>query len=144
MVPYVIHPGAYPPFPHYPQLYPHQAPPPGAGPPQPPSGVAVSSQSVSAPPSTTIRHQQPDITQPVTINPADATTKIRDSAPSTGGAEGTVTDPAVAGTTSKKRSKAAKSGEPKAKRVKANGPPRDERSKDAPTGQPSAEVDKDK
>jgi hypothetical protein len=71
-------------------------PPPGAGPPQPPSGAAVSSQSVSAPPPTTVRQQQPDIPQPATINPVDATTKTSDPAPSTGGAEGTVIDPAVA------------------------------------------------
>ena len=142
MVPYVIHPGAYPPFPHYPQLYPHQAPPP-----QPPNGAAVSSQPVSAPPPTTVQ-QQPEIQQPATINPADATTKASDLAPSTGGAEGTVIDPAVTGANSKKRSKAAKSGEPKAKRVKANGSARDERSKGAETSastiQPSAEADKDK
>jgi hypothetical protein len=101
IMPYYIHPGAYPPFPHYPPMYPPQGgpPPPGAphAPPPPPP-------------------VQPE--QPQTINPADAARKADDPPP--------VVEKNVVETngTGKKRSRPGKNGEPKAKKTKvAHVPP---------------------
>lgn len=89
MMPYYIHPGGYPPFPHYPPIY----PPTSSGALQPPPAQAE---------------------QPQTINPADAARKPDEPSLATVDQNGT----AATATVNKKRSKTTKNGEPKAKKVK--------------------------
>jgi hypothetical protein len=91
MMPYYIHPGGYPPFPHYPPIYP------------------PTSSSTPLPPT----QGQGQAEQPQTINPADASRKPDDPSP-TVEQNGT----AAAAAVNKKRSKTTKNGEPKAKKVK--------------------------
>lgn len=79
--------------------------------------------------------------QPVTINPADATTKASEPPSAPSGADCTV----IAGASGKRRSKTSKSGEHRAKKIKSSGAARDARTKEAETSssiQPSVEVDK--
>ena len=93
MMPYYIHPGSYPPFPHYPPMYPP---------------TSSSSNPLQPPPA------QGQAEQPQTINPADAARKPDDPSLPTVEQNGTAAAVAV----NKKRSKTTKNGEPKAKKVK--------------------------
>jgi len=97
MMPYYIHPGGYPPFPHYPPIY-------------PPQGVATSSGAPLQPP----QPAQGQAEQPQTINPADAARKPDDPSPPTVVHNGT----GATATVNKKRSKSTRNGEPKTKKVK--------------------------
>jgi neural Wiskott-Aldrich syndrome protein len=116
MMPYYIHPGGYPPFPHYPPMYPSQ-------------GVTSSSGTPLQPPPA-----QGQAEHPQTINPADAARKPDD--PSLPTAEQNGTAAAVAASVNKKRSKTTKNGEPKAKKVKVAA--RLEKDKDEEIPQPVA------
>ena len=93
MMPYYIHPGGYPPFPHYPPIYPP---------------TSSSSTPLQPPPA------QGQVEQPQTINPADAARKPDDPSLPTVEQNGS----AAAAAVNKKRSKTTKNGEPKAKKVK--------------------------
>ena len=90
MMPYYIHPGGYPPFPHYPPIYPPNS---------------SSSAPLQPPPA------QGQAEQPQTINPADAARKPEDPSLPAVEQNGTAA-------VNKKRSKTTKNGEPKAKKVK--------------------------
>ena len=93
MMPYYIHPSGYPPFPHYPPIYPP---------------TSSSSAPLQPPP-------QGQAEQPQTINPADAARKPDDPSLPTVEQNGT----AAAAVVNKKRSKMTKNGEqPKVKKVK--------------------------
>lgn len=93
MMPYFIHPGGYPPFPHYQQMFPPQA-----GPPQP---------------------QQP-AAQLQTMDPTAANKKAEE--PVAEDASATPQEvPALAPAPNKKRARGSKTGEPKPKKAKING-----------------------
>lgn len=98
MMPYYIHPAAYPPFHPYPPMYP--PPPPGAQ--QPP--LQAQHQQPAPPP-----EQQP----PQTINPTEAGKKP-DDVPINGVTSGGEGAPVQ----TKKRPRASKTGEPRAKKAK--------------------------
>ena len=115
IMPYYIHPGAYPPFPHYPPVY-------------SPQGVAPSSGAPLQPPPAPGQTEQPQ-----TINPADAARKPDDPSLPTMDKNGTGATPAV----SQKRSKTTKSGGPKTKKVKVATAPRPEKAKEEEVSQPS-------
>ena len=89
MMPYYIHPGGYPPFPHYPPIYPP---------------TSSSSTPLQPPPA------QGQAEQPQTINPADAARKPDDSPLPSVEQNGTA---AV-----KKRPRATRNGDHKTKKVK--------------------------
>lgn len=113
MMPYYIHPGGYPPFPHYPPtMYPGPPPP---GQPHPPPQTTPPVQTTA--PQTAAPEQQP----PQTVNPAEASGKLDGAPPSSGSANGAVA-PAENGApvngTSKKRPRIGKNGEPRTKKTK--------------------------
>lgn len=112
MMPYYIHPGGYPPFPHYPPIY-------------PPQGVAASSGTPLQPP------QPAQAEQPQTINPADAARKPDDPSPPIVAHNGT------GATATKKRSKSTRNGEPKTKKVKVAAAARPEMVKEDENSQPA-------
>ncbi|KAF9530157.1 hypothetical protein CPB83DRAFT_868665 [Crepidotus variabilis] len=123
MIPYVIHPGFHPPFPHYPPIYPHQAAAPASAPaPQPgahaPANTATATQSpnvITGGPGHPA--PQPQVQEPhqiTTVNPADTARKPDEA----GEMNLPVVDPALNG---KKRTRTTKSGEPKSKKLKTNG-----------------------
>jgi hypothetical protein len=100
MMPYYIHPGSYPPFPHYPPMYPSQ-------------GVTSSSGTSLPPPPPPTQGQAE---QPQTINPADAARKPEDPSLPPVGQNGTAAAAVVP--LHKKRSKTTKNGESKSKKAK--------------------------
>ena len=115
IMPYYIHPGGYPPFPHYPPMY-------------PPQGVTSSSGTPLQPPPPT----QGQADQPQTINPADAARKPDDPPPPTVEQNGA----GAVAAANKKRSKTTKNGEPKAKKVKVAAAARPEKAKEEEIPQP--------
>jgi len=118
MMPYYI-PGGYPPFPHYPPMY-------------PPQGVASSSGTPLQSPPTAQQPAQGQVEQPQTINPADAARKPDDPSSPTVEQNGTGAAAAV----NKKRSKTTKNGEPKAKKAKVSAAARLEKAKEEEIPQP--------
>ncbi|KAF4618917.1 hypothetical protein D9613_009821 [Agrocybe pediades] len=102
VLPYYLHPGAYPPFPPYPPMY---HPPPGAQP--------APSQPPPAQPSQTAGPNDPP--QPQTVNPSDTAQKSDDSAPVSQGSTGVESSGS-----GKKRARTSKNGDASRKKARTS------------------------